>query len=239
MSARRTQRWSQSPTGKTVVRVFSGPFSGLTFVVVGLTMCASLIENRLLRELAGALAFSALMFFAAWSVGRRLRLVTVLLALPALLGHWSYLGSGLVPHWLVFASSTALLFVLTTIVLFRVLSDASITADTIVGALCAYFLMGVTWGTAYALVEVLIPGAFSITPALASAAQWNPPTAPVTPLLQYYSFTTLSTLGIGDLSPLAAPARILTAIEAMVGQLYLAILIARLVAIHTAHSGRG
>jgi ion channel len=239
MTARRHQPWSQSPAVRTIIRVLSGRFSGLTFIVVGLTLCGSLIENRMLREVSTALAFSALMIFTVRNVGRRLRLATGLLALPSLLGHWTYIGSQFVPHWLVFASSSALLAMLTMIVLFGVLSDSAISADTIVGALCAYFLMGVTFGTLYALIEATAPGSFLISPALAGAAHWDLPKVPITPLLQYYSFTTLSTLGIGDVSPIAPPARILTALEAMVGQLYLAILIARLVGIHTARAGRG
>ena len=117
-----------------------------------------------------------------------------------------------------------------------VLGDPVVTTDTVVGAICAYFLLAVTFGNAYALVEVLSPGSFLLTPALAADVHWSPPTSPITPVLQYFSFSTLTTLGFGDVTPLSRGARFLAVIEAIAGQLYLAILIARLVGIHTSRS---
>jgi hypothetical protein len=55
-------------------------------------------------------------------------------------------------------------------------------------------------------------------------------------LLQYYSFTTLLTVGFGDISPLSAVARNLSILEGVTGQMYLAILIARLVGMQAARS---
>ena len=52
----------------------------------------------------------------------------------------------------------------------------------------------------------------------------------------YYSFVTLTTLGYGDIAPVTMPARMLASLEAMTGQVYLAILVARLVGLHIAHS---
>lgn len=54
----------------------------------------------------------------------------------------------------------------------------------------------------------------------------------------YYSYVTLTTLGYGDITPISTPARSLALLEAMMGQLYLAVLIARLVGIHIAQSSR-
>lgn len=57
--------------------------------------------------------------------------------------------------------------------------------------------------------------------------------------LVYFSFVTLTTLGYGDISPASFGARTLVTLEALVGQLYLVILIARLVSLEVAYSGRG
>jgi hypothetical protein len=54
----------------------------------------------------------------------------------------------------------------------------------------------------------------------------------------YYSFVTQTTLGYGDITPITAPARSLSLLEAVIGQLYVAVLIARLVGIHIAQSSR-
>ena len=57
----------------------------------------------------------------------------------------------------------------------------------------------------------------------------------------YYSFVTMSTLGYGDIIPATMPARAAASLEAVLGQMYLAVLVARLVGLHVAHSrfGRG
>ena len=52
----------------------------------------------------------------------------------------------------------------------------------------------------------------------------------------YYSFITLTTLGYGDVVPVSAAARMFAAIEAVMGQLYLAVLVARLVGLHISHA---
>jgi hypothetical protein len=120
--------------------------------------------------------------------------------------------------------------------MFAVFRDETVTFDTIFGAVCAYLLLGVTWGTAYALLVVISPDSLSVSPGLAHASGWGEPISAFTPVLQYYSFTTLATLGYGDVSPLSPGARALSVMEGLAGQLYLAVLVARLVAIHTARA---
>ena len=126
--------------------------------------------------------------------------------------------------------------VLSLVIMFAVFRDESVTGDTIAGAVCAYLLIGVTWGTAYALLLVVSPDSLSVSPALAQASGWGKSISAFTPVLQYYSFTTLATLGYGDVSPLSPVARALSVMEGLTGQLYLAVLVARLVGIHTARA---
>jgi Ion channel len=106
------------------------------------------------------------------------------------------------------------------------LSD--VTIDTIAGAACAYTLLALVWGNVYALVEFLRPGSFQIPAAWLMDASHDPNAA-----LVYFSFITLTTLGYGDVTPAWPGAGGLAAAEAVVGQLYLAITIARLVGLHT------
>ncbi|MEO1068172.1 MAG: ion channel [Cyanobacteria bacterium J06638_6] len=87
--------------------------------------------------------------------------------------------------------------------------------------LCVYFLFGVVWALLYALVEATVPGSYSNVSATADID-----------LFMYYSLVTLTTLGYGDIAPLLAPAQSLAAMEAFVGQIYLAVIIARLIGLH-------
>jgi hypothetical protein len=81
-------------------------------------------------------------------------------------------------------------------------------------------LLGLLWAVSYEIVELLNPGSFSIASQRAGATL---------PQLGYLSFTTLATLGLGDVLPLSPFARSLVVLEALVGQLFPVILIARLV----------
>jgi hypothetical protein len=102
----------------------------------------------------------------------------------------------------------------------RVLRPGAVTVHRILGAVAVYMLIGVIWAQAYALVAHLDPNAFA-----------HPiPHEPhdLAPLL-YYSFATLTTVGYGDVLAVHPIARSLAMLEAVIGQLYSAILVARLV----------
>ena len=222
-----------------VARVLGGRFTILTLSLVLLSLAGTTIESRDVREMVVSLSFSVLLAFAILSVGRRVRIVTVAFAVPTLLGHWLLWHGDLAAFRHVdFALTSAFLAFLTLVIIVAVFQDQAVTADTIVGAVCAYFLIGVTWGTVYALLVLVSPHALSVSPALAHASGWGDVFSPFTPLLLYYSFTTLATLGYGDVTPLTAGARNLSVLEGLTGQLYLAVLVARLVGIHTARAPR-
>lgn len=89
--------------------------------------------------------------------------------------------------------------------------------DVIFAAISAYLLLGIAWAHVYDLLEMAMPGSFK-----------GLNTDLVKDDLFYYSFVTLCTLGYGDIVPLTRPARALTIVEAVIGQLYIAVLIARL-----------
>jgi len=113
-------------------------------------------------------------------------------------------------------------------VLIQVLQRREVTADTIAGAACVYMLLGLLWATAYLLLEHLHPGSFVIPPA------WRLTGNEIGPALTYFSYVTLTTVGYGDVTPAGPAAGGLAVVEAAVGQLFLAVTIARLVGLHIA-----
>lgn len=96
-----------------------------------------------------------------------------------------------------------------------------INPNRIVGAICIYLLLGVMWSIAYSALEYLQPGSFKGLTELATPT-WNPDWI-------YFSFVTITTLGYGDITPLTQTARSLSFAEAIVGQFYIAVLVAGLV----------
>jgi hypothetical protein len=100
----------------------------------------------------------------------------------------------------------------------------SVSRNTISAALICYILLVLMWSDLYFLVELKFPNSFTIAHEAIKASP---------SILSYFSFVTITTLGYGDISPVSVPARHLAVCEAFIGQMYVAILIARLIAIHT------
>jgi hypothetical protein len=141
--------------------------------------------------------------------------------------------AGIILNVLSFARESDTLHFISIIVLFVFLLLATVNAlrqvavgneispNRIVGAICIYLLLGVMWSIAYSVVEFLQPGSFKGLTELVPSA-WNPDWV-------YYSFVTITTLGYGDITPLTQTARSLSFAEAIVGQFYIAVLVAGLV----------
>jgi len=113
----------------------------------------------------------------------------------------------------------------TILILAFVLRARQVDLGIVLGSVCVYLLAALVWGTGFALMERLHPGAFAV-PSVDGGTTRN--------ALQYFSFVTITTLGYGDIQPVTPLARMVSVVEAVVGQLYLVILVARLVGLHTA-----
>ncbi len=112
----------------------------------------------------------------------------------------------------------------TTVFIRTVLSDATVTADTLAGAVSVYLLVGIIYGLAYGLIEQLTPGAFRDT---VQPGRVLHPSEFI-----FFSFVTLTTVGYGDIIPWGGHARSLVILEAVTGIMYPAVLIGRLIGLH-------
>ncbi|MEX2208809.1 MAG: potassium channel family protein [Myxococcota bacterium] len=113
---------------------------------------------------------------------------------------------------------------LATLVFGRIFRAGRVTVHRISGAVAAYLLIGLVFAYLYDAIEIMLPGSFHFaTPALRDAALADPMT--------YFSFTTLTTVGYGDITPRIPLTQSLANLESLIGQLFPTILIARLVAL--------
>src|SRR5262249_7804438 len=120
-------------------------------------------------------------------------------------------------------------FVFTIAVLLRrIVESTNVTTDTLAGAVSVYLLMAVVWAIAFSLIETLHPGSFQIGGL--PVGEEGAGRRPLTSRFLYLSLVTLTTVGYGDMLPMTAVARRFAVLEAVIGQLYLAVLISRLVA---------
>jgi hypothetical protein len=185
-----------------------------------LSLDAALLEVFLaLNLLAGALGFEGV-----WR--RRVILIITVTALmihfvsaqlsdevrPAALAFWTVVAS--------LSAGSALRFSM---------RSKKIDAEHIYAALSAYLLAGIFFGVLYHAVESVWPGSFTAGGAIREFPLFD---------AIYFSFVTLATLGYGDLVPVSGVARGLAVVEAVSGQLFLAVMIARLVSSYVPTGGR-
>jgi len=132
-------------------------------------------------------------------------------------------------HTLIFVATCLALFymvLLTFLILAQALREGPTTSNRIMGAVAAYLLLGLIWSLIYFAIALHIPGAFKGLEAIMEGDREVLRTH-----FQYFSFTVLTTVGFGDIVPVNPIARMAVVLEGVVGQLFPAILIARLVSL--------
>lgn len=106
-----------------------------------------------------------------------------------------------------------------------IMRSPRVNSEVLCAAISTYLLLALLWGAAYALVARLDPGSFvGVAPA-------NQPLHGFDSV--YFSIITLTTIGYGDISPASGPARMLAMLEAVTGTMYMAVMVARLVAVYS------
>lgn len=129
--------------------------------------------------------------------------------------------------------SIIILTVAMILVIKEVFTGESVTTDTINGALCAYLLLGFTFISVYALIDILDPQSFLYT-VNATPLDLSQHESALERI--YFSFITMLTVGYGDIVPHSSTAKFMTVIQAFFGQVYLVVMIARLVGMHVSQN---
>jgi hypothetical protein len=199
---------------------------------VAYPVCQEFAETQLPLDI-----LMAVLFLAAFLILHRHsehRVIGVALGIVALIGQWTnYALPGLpsLPLLIVFHLAGALFLALTIASMLRHLfNEPLVTANSIYAALCAYLLIGLTFAHLYSLLDVLIPRSFRLLEEADPHAHFQ---------FAYFSFCTLTTLGYGDITPVRPTARGLAIVEAVIGQFFLAVLIAELVGKRAAQTPNG
>ncbi|MCU0305445.1 MAG: potassium channel family protein [Thermoanaerobaculales bacterium] len=122
-------------------------------------------------------------------------------------------------------------------VLADVLTGSRGSSERVFGSIAVYFLLGVLFAHVHAFVALVDRDAYALSSGLA-AELTSSDAGRAIDIFTYFSFVTMSTLGYGDLTPVSAVARALAWIQAVLGQLYLAVTVAALVGIHISEKRR-
>lgn len=170
-----------------------------------------------------------LMSVYAVSFRRSLVFLGLALAIPAVVEHVQIVRSDASALSILTSALTLAFDAFIIVVIFRrVFFHGDSDSETIFGALCIYLLVGLSFASIYRLVSAVQPHAFYLDP------QTNLRSIPNRFDLIYYSFGTMTSLGAAGITAVSDQARSLTVIEAIIGLLYLAVMISRLVGTYRA-----
>jgi hypothetical protein len=202
-------------------------------LVVIVFVVRPLVDARIAGRVVVETGFVLMLLAGVWTVWARRGQAIVLTAVVVLAEAVRLFSrrmpeAGLAP-WEGLASAIPV-GILVLLILRRVFQEGPITRQRIEGAIAVYLLVAVLWAELYQLLEGLKPGSFQLPSASGDLSDRFSP-------LLYFSFITLTTLGYGDIVPVDPAARSLAMVEALIGQLYPAILIARLVSLQIASQG--
>jgi len=197
----------------------------LAFLVI-LTILLPVVTLSQLGRIALSFIFGATLIFGAFATIRHRIVIYFVIAL-AISNVAVNLISGFAPSRgspaLEAAIKLACFSILVFMTIKRTFRPGPVTVYRIMGGIAGYLLIGFAWTFAYQLVLHQAPGAIQFGPT------WAPSPALDPARLIYFSFVTLTTVGYGDAYPAHPFARSLAVSEALIGQLYLTILIASLV----------
>jgi hypothetical protein len=239
--AAHTDNGSHRAWAKALQHRFAVLLCALTLLIAGAPLVGVLGPGThpKLAGLVILLLFVVVLVSAVLAVSRTrtTEIIAVLLAIPtvAVQGLQTWLAT----DGLVIASDVLgivfLSYAVILILKFLFLSRR-VSSDMICASLCVYLLLGLLYAIAYSLFSYLDPTAFVFSFAENGESDVMRFGGERTFIAIYYSFVTMSTLGYGDIVPTSSLARTCAALQAVVGQLYLAVLVARLVGLHISHS---
>ena len=182
-------------------------------------------EGLSLARIVLNIFFSLILISSALAMWRQKRqaLIGVCLGVPAIALGWLkiWVDFGPVGNLITQGVTSGFILYIAISQVIKALSNPRVTHNTLCRGVSAYILLRVAWAGFYQINVLIDP--LAITPPL-SEQNWA--------ASLYFSFTVLTTLGFGDIVPVSAYARSLVMIESIIAPMYLAVLIARFVAMH-------
>lgn len=220
--------------GPSESEVFRYGGSGTVLLVALLlyVLLHPLVLGGALARIAGGIIVMVILVAGtmAASRSRSLRLIGIALAILTSCLQLAWFLTGDRPaEAAVMASFAIFCFYTAGVILKHVLSFGPLYADRVHAALSVYILLAFGWAGAYAMIEIVSPGAFSIPHVAGMSPDQG---APLLADMMHLSIATLTSTGFGDITPVAPFARSLSQLEQLTGVFYIAVLISRLIGLY-------
>ncbi len=209
---------------------FKDRFLFLLISILCLLVLAPIFKGFVGIRILMDIFFTSILISAVYAVSKKkyILLVAALLALPMLVSIWSDKFVK-VPSLILVGDCFGIFFMafMVIVILSFIFREQEVTGNVIYGAIVVYLLIAIMWAFVFSVMESINPGSFAIGEGQIEVGR---------PLFIYYSFVTITTLGYGDITPITALANSFSFLEAVIGQIYLVVLVARLVGIHISQS---
>ena len=207
-------------------------FSFMMNSIICLLMLEPFVYDFVKIKFLITLFFTGIILSSIYAVGYRKyhTIIAVFLALPVVIISWSSQFVDITWQQYVedFFGILFFLFIILKILSYIFRQDV-VTREILFASIVVYLLLGLMWSFIFQFIETFHPGSFLFPQGQQSEIRSG---------FLYYSFVTLTTLGYGDITPVTPPARSLSLLEAIIGQMYVAVLIARLMGTHISQSMR-
>ena len=166
---------------------------------------------------------------------RSIRILAIILGIPTFIMTWVNLFDRN-EIMLVINAAISVLFITTIAIsiLIDVIRRARVTLETLRGVICAYFMIAFAFGYMYYLIEFMQPGAIHFSNHVVSIHSFPHFLSE----MLYFSFVTLLTIGYGDITAAMDIGQTIAVVEGMIGQFYIAILVARIVSVYAFYSDK-
>lgn len=213
-----------------LVRAAENKYNRLLTLLIVIYLFSPFLVDLPIGNLIIFLGFFGAIIVVVYQIQRSrktLRLQIGLICFALLMQVLSYLPSTSVHFDRLFDFVSAIIFLAffalsIYLILQELMLAEQVTADIIKGGICVYFLFGFLWVTMYNIVYSIDTNAFNAVSTTVSRSD-----------LTHFSFTTLTTVGYGDIAPASEVARVLANLEGMVGVMYPTVFIARLVGLYS------
>ena len=186
------------------------------------------VQTRILMDVFLTVIFIFIIYCIR--LKRSQAIIAFVLVLPLIIATWATYFVEIKTLSLLTRIFGSLFFAYAAINILRIIvKSEEVTRETIFAAIVAYLLIALMWAFLYMILELVSPGSFSF-PDWGSRGE--------TMQFEYLSFVTITTLGYGDITPVTDQASALVLIEAVIGQIYLVVLVAWLVGMYVSRRSK-
>jgi hypothetical protein len=210
--------------------ILKARFSYLFFTIIMLLLLRTFIEGATAVNALTNIFIWFIVISCVWAVHQKRKHQWIVIAMAAaaiLAGLLDFLIRNTVTLWVSKISIALFLGYAVVAIFFYLAREEKVTADMVMAGASEYMLIGILWASFYFLVETIYPGSFTFE---GGNIDWSG--------FIYFSFVTLTTTGYGDVLPLSVQARSIAVLEAITGQLFIAITVARLVSLYTVQGNK-